>query len=398
MERLGLDALIALQPHNVLYLTGHEPRTMHVRWDVSYAALLPRAPDKPVGLVVQALELLFLAERAPPVDLIESYLAPRPDEAPLEGIEPAALPFPGFRLRPGAELTPRVRAKLAISRRHGLRAAPTAAHALGRLVRAAGLERGRIAADDARAPLWLAEAGLRGVECRYDPTVLKEIRLVKTPAEIERLRAAARANEAACRAAGARARAGMSSAELEREFFIECARLGSRAAYLVSDLGELPHGSVVAGEPVMLDALSSRGGYYGDFGRTLVVGDVSAELRRRASGLDAAWAAAREVLRPGIDYETLKRAAVQGARSAGFAGLEPPVPHCLGLQHTDDPAPPGLHTGINPNRSLEPGMVLNLDMPFVEWGWGTLHREDTVLVTEHGCELLTGDDGTLIVA
>jgi Xaa-Pro aminopeptidase len=52
---------------------------------------------------------------------------------------------------------------------------------------------------------------------------------------------------------------------------------------------------------------------------------------------------------------------------------------------------------MNPNRALEPGMVLNLDMPYVEWGWGTLHREDTVVVTANGCELLTSGDQTLIV-
>lgn len=397
MDRLGFEALVALQPHHVLYLTDHAPRTLNVRWDVGYAAVLPRAPERPVGLVVQALELLFLAGRTLPVDQIEAYLAPLPDAAAIETDEPPALGFPGFAQRPGAELTPGVQAKLAISQARGTQAAATAAHALGRLIRAAGLERARVVTDDARTAGWLAQAGLRRIECVYDPAVFKEIRIVKTPAEIARLRIAARNNEAACRAVAHAARPGMTAEELELAFVSECARLGSWAAYLVSDIGDLPHGRVVPGEPLMLDALSQRQGYYGDFGRTLVVGEVSRELQRRALGLDAAWAAAREALRPGADYESVRRAAVRGARDAGFGELQLPVAHCVGLQHTDDPVAPGLHTGINPNRVLEPGMVLNLDMPFIEWGWGALHREDTVLVTERGCELLTDADASLIV-
>jgi Xaa-Pro aminopeptidase len=397
MDRLGVDALLALQPHHVLYLTNHVPRTLNVRWDVSYAALLPRDPARPVGLVVQALELLFVAGEPLAVDLIESFLAPLPDEAALEAHEPPAVTFPGFPVRADVESLPVLREKLAISRSHGSRAAPTAAHALARLIRAAGLERGRLLADDARAPLWLAEAGLTHASCRYDPAAFKEIRLVKTAAEIERLREAAVANEAACRAAAAGAGVGMTQDELEMRFVCECARRGNWAAYLVSDLGRLPHGAVASGEPLMLDALSSRHGYYGDFGRTLVIGDVSAELRRRAGGLDAAWAAAEAAICPGADYDTVRHAAVAGARAAGFPEFGLPVAHSVGLQHTDDPAPPRLHTGINPNRALEPGMVLNLDMPFIEWGWGALHREDTVLVTDSGCERLTSGDETLIV-
>jgi Xaa-Pro aminopeptidase len=397
MDRLGVDALLALQPHHVLYLTNHAPRTMNARWDVGYAALMPRDPGKPVGLVVQAMELLFVAGRELPVDLVEAFFAPLPDQAPLKGHEPPAIPFSGFRVRSGVDLSPVLRDKLAISRSHGVRAAPTAAHALGRLIRAARLERGRFITDDTRAPLWLAEAGLHDAVCLYDPSAFKEIRLVKTAAEIERLRRAAAANEAACRAAASHARVGLAQDELEFDFASECAQRGCWAAYLVSDLGRLPHDAIVAGEPLMLDALSSRDGYYGDFGRTLVVGDVTPELRRRANGLDAAWAAARDAVRPGVDYDTVRRVAVDVAHAADFPEFELPVAHSVGLQHTDDPAPPRLHSGMNPNRALEPGMVLNLDMPYVEWGWGTLHREDTVVVTANGCELLTSGDQTLIV-
>ncbi len=186
------------------------------------------------------------------------------------------MPFHGLRVRPDAKLTSRVAAKADISRSIGPGAAPTASHALGRLMRAAGLDAARIATDDARTPAWLTEAGMTRVECIYDPAAFKEIRVVKSAAEIRRMRDSARANEQACRAVAARVKPGMGQRDLDRQFAVECAQLDSRATYLLSDLGELPHGHIVPGEPVMLDALSTRAGYYGDFGRTLIVGEISA--------------------------------------------------------------------------------------------------------------------------
>ena len=37
-------------------------------------------------------------------------------------------------------------------------------------------------------------------------------------------------------------------------------------------------------------------------------------------------------------------------------------------------------------------MVLNIDMPFTEIGWGSVHIEDTVHITADGYEALTSSD------
>jgi Xaa-Pro aminopeptidase len=41
---------------------------------------------------------------------------------------------------------------------------------------------------------------------------------------------------------------------------------------------------------------------------------------------------------------------------------------------------------------LQPGMVVNVDMPHTEIGWGSLHLEDTVQITTYGHERLSKTD------
>jgi len=41
------------------------------------------------------------------------------------------------------------------------------------------------------------------------------------------------------------------------------------------------------------------------------------------------------------------------------------------------------------------GMVVNVDIPILELGWGGIQLEDTILVTSDGFELLTRTDRTL---
>ena len=114
------------------------------------------------------------------------------------------------------------------------------------------------------------------------------------------------------------------------------------------------------------------------------------ELDARVRALQAGWEATREMIRPGVSYQQLTQTAHAAVKAAGFNGdFRMPVPHCLGLEHTDDPRSVLLPVGSKPDRVLEENMVLNVDMPHTEIGWGSIHLEDTVRVTADGCEPLT---------
>jgi Xaa-Pro aminopeptidase len=142
----------------------------------------------------------------------------------------------------------------------------------------------------------------------------------------------------------------------------------------------------------MLDALGCYRHYHGDFGRCAVIGRPSADHVARHHALTRGWERAQELLRPGTRYSDLTREVIAAIRAAGFAGYRGAVPHSLGLEHTDDPKPVAAQPGLKPDAVLEPGMVVNVDMPFTEIGWGSVHIEDTVVITAQGCEPLTSLD------
>jgi len=45
-----------------------------------------------------------------------------------------------------------------------------------------------------------------------------------------------------------------------------------------------------------------------------------------------------------------------------------------------------------------PNMVVNIDMPHTEIGWGSIHMEDTVLITTYGFERLSETDLSIRIA
>jgi Xaa-Pro aminopeptidase len=267
--------------------------------------------------------------------------------------------------------------------------AASGVHALAWAGRDAGLQGATVVSDDPRVGDWLEQHGVRCASVRYDPAFFNEIRKVKTAAEIDLMRTAARLNERALLAAGEALAEGALWDEIEAVYMVEMARQGARGVYCMCGVGGLPSGRVRRGEPVLLDALGQYRHYHGDFGRSAVLGEPSPVHRRRFDALRAGWEAILPLLRPGTRYSDLQRVALDTIRGNGFPEFLYVTPHGLGLEHTDDPKPLGVQLGTQPDQVLEAGMVINVDMPYTEIGWGSLHVEDTVLVTADGHELLT---------
>ena len=64
--------------------------------------------------------------------------------------------------------------------------------------------------------------------------------------------------------------------------------------------------------------------------------------------------------------------------------------HGLGTECNETPA-----ISKTGEEELLEGMIVNIDIPVLELGWGGIQLEDTILVTSDGFELLTRTDRTL---
>ncbi len=388
MDERGLDGLIAQLPINVYYLTDYWSDVMEAGFDCACWGLLPRRDNAPAALVIMALETRHLPSTSTWVPNIVTYTG----EPPAGGLATAGggTPYAGWPTRANAPLSPLAEQWVANVARWCSEPAGNALTALGRAIRDAELERGVIGVDDERALHWMGKAGTPQVTPVYAREAFNEIRLIKTDAELALLQRAATCNQNAVVEAMDAVRTGATWEELRAVYMQAMARQGGRGVYLACGVGGLPHGEIVAGEPVMFDGLGKFGQYHGDFGRSLVVGEPSAELDARVRALQAGWEATREMIRPGVSYQQLTQTAHATVKAAGFNGdFRMPVPHSLGLEHTDDPRSVLLPVGSKPDRVLEENMVLNVDMPHTEIGWGSIHLEDTVRVTADGCEPLT---------
>ena len=394
MAAEGIDGIVAALPINVYYLSGYWGLLMSAeRFDAAFFAVLPADDGVPAALVLPSMELRRLVS-AGGTWMPETFIYTSPDDE-LDQIAVDGLPYGGWPVSKKAELTTLEHQWVAATTAQVGRVAGNAMGALVRALQAAQLDAGRLVTDDVRVIDWLQLGGLDNVQCRLDAGVLNRIRAIKTPAELQLMRTAARINESAMREAASVFAEGAGWEEIETAYNTAMAAAGGSGSYIICGAGGPPSGRIRRGEPMFLDALGTYRQYHGDIGRCVILGEPDAQMRRRHRALCAGWEAA-PLLKPGTKYSELAQTAVDAVRRNGLPEFVYATPHALGLEHTDDPKPAGSQQGMTADVVLEQGMVLNIDMPFTEIGWGSVHIEDTVHILEDGYEPLTSSDLSIL--
>jgi len=264
----------------------------------------------------------------------------------------------------------------------------------------------------------------RGVEVAADADdVVTEIRARKTPEEIDNIRAAQRANEAAMRAAEAllgeavvgvaegdagdgpvlrhdgdvltsrRVKTEIEATLLEHgcgldETIVAC---GADAA----DPHDRGHGPLRPDEPIIVDIFprSKSTGYHADMTRTFVVGDpddtVSAWFDRTREALDAAV----DAVEPGTTGAAVHDAVCDVYEDAGLPTLRSDPTTETGFIHSTGHGV-GLDVHEQPRVApdageLRPGHVVTIEPGLYDPSVGGVRIEDLVVVTEDGHENLT---------
>lgn len=264
------------------------------------------------------------------------------------------------------------------------------------VLREKGLATGRIGFEALYLPGWherqlqshLPEAELVSADYVFD-----EIRMVKTPAEIEQLRFAAVQTEKAIANAYELARPGDTEKSIVDNMGYAVTKLGADfVAFNVFASGiRTPLGHHLAedvpitwGDIIRVDYGGNFDGYYSDLVRMAVVGTPSPRQDRVYRGLAEGQREVIEKLRVGqsmreiaaMMQEVQKRHLPEGLAVHGFG-------HCIGLGVHDRPF-------ITPDeeRLLQPGMAMMVEHITTD-GQETYHVEDLIVMREEKAELLS---------
>jgi len=255
-----------------------------------------------------------------------------------------------------------------------------------------GFERGRISFETydylrANAPPGMALEPLAGV--------VERLRMIKSAEEIALIRESCRTNSRAFEQALRHVRPGIRESELAAEIDYRMRRLGAEGPAFdtivaFAEHTALPHASpgarqLTPGRVILIDMGATRKGYASDMTRVLILGRAPARVKRLYRAVLEAQLAGIAAVRAGVTAGSVDRAARKALQAQGLAAaFVHSTGHGLGLEIHEAP-----RLGKRDPTLLEPGMTITVEPGVYLEGVGGIRIEDTVAVTEAGCEVLT---------
>lgn len=224
--------------------------------------------------------------------------------------------------------------------------------------------------------------------------VLRELRMIKDPAEVDALRRAGAAIDRVHARMGEFLQVGRTEAEVGRDIEAAIVAEGhTEAAFVI--VGSGPHGAdphhgvserrIEAGDVVVVDIGGPvEPGYYSDSTRTYVLGEPDPEVAARYAELESAQAAAVAAVRPGVTAAAVDAAARNPLTDAGLGpAFVHRTGHGIGLSVHEEP-----YIVAGNDLVLQPGMAFSVEPGIYFRGeWGA-RIEDIVVVTDDGGEAL----------
>jgi Xaa-Pro aminopeptidase len=246
-------------------------------------------------------------------------------------------------------------------------------------------------------------AALPGAEQSLAGRVLLELRMRKTPAEIEALRRAGAAIDRVHRRIGEWVRAGRTEREAARDIADAILQAGHTTVDFVivasGPNGASPHHEVSdrvirAGDPVVVDiGGTTQDGYCSDSTRTYAVGEPPAAFRELYEVLQRAQHAQIQAIRPGLTAEQLDAVGRDMIAAAGYGEhFIHRTGHGIGLETHEEP-----YIVSGSTRPLEPGMAFSVEPGIYLPGRFGARIEDIAVCTAEGGERLNLTARDLVV-
>ncbi len=235
---------------------------------------------------------------------------------------------------------------------------------------------------------------LPAVDQRLAGDILRELRMRKSPDEIEELRRAGQAIDRVHERIGEWLRAGRSERDVGQDIADAIIAEGHvRVDFVI--VGSGPNGAsphhdtservIQPGDPVVVDIGGTTGaGYCSDETRTYSVGKARDDFLAYYEVLLAAQLAACDAVRPGIACDAIDAAAREVIAGAGYGEyFIHRTGHGIGLDVHEDP-----YIVAGNDLPLEPGMTFSIEPGIYLPGRHGARIEDIVACTETGVERL----------
>ena len=248
----------------------------------------------------------------------------------------------------------------------------------------------------------LADEQFPGVTLVPIGRVIEQQRVIKSDEEIAAIRRSVDTNSKAFDRAVKTIRPGVTETDVAAEIEYQMRRLGAEkpAFETIVAAGErtaLPHAQPTSKklgtiELTLIDMGATRAGYASDMTRMLHLGRPPQKIVRMYNAVLEAQLAAIDAVRTGVTAERVDRAARQVLKRQSLdRAFTHSTGHGLGLEIHEAP-----RLGRRDKTRLEAGMTITIEPGAYIEGFGGVRIEDTVLVTQNGCEILTETPKELI--
>lgn len=380
MQEQHLDALVAVASPNVYYLSDYDAAELKDGpWTA--AAILPCDAGTEPALILPDFELSLFAERS-------SWM---PVQAYHFSCDNESLAVFDTSVDESLDTTDTTINTL-LSDAVTTNGSAGSVRAVARALRRMGLAHARVGFDDIRFGQLVQET-LKNLQSVDAGELLVQMRMVKSAEELTLMRHAATINQGAIEAAIATVKTGVLWPEVPRAWRQHLLSQKARPFSLLGGAGAKAAGPlrtsipypITPGVPIAFAAMLTYRGYFGDLHRTCVIGDPSPKLKRYWSAVQAGVLATYEKIAPGVPTATLRALAVDTIRQAGQGQFRIAIVRGIGLERIEIP---GAWGGRLHSFTLEPGMVINIDLEVHELGFGAVAFGESMLVTATGAERL----------
>ena len=354
MERNNLDALVAFTNENITYLTDYQPLGIGLSLAM---AILPRSESIPPTLLVGHSAIGYLAKYPTWVENVRSY-----EEFYYNNL---------FELPAGArpnhlEIYDHV-------------------EALAVCLRDLGLDRARLGFDHLNLADQLKEKFLPDLNALNAWKHFVNIRMVKTPDEIEVLRLGCQINQEALQETTSTVYEGMPAEEFDRNFRVAVSKRAGTTFYGRDGYSAAGwfHPTLNKGDLITTAALTTYKRYNNDLARTFVLGPPTKRQVTLHNAVVAACESVDRLVKPGVHtHEIFKTAQETVAERDGRPDRLAVYVHGIGLDWVEQD-----HHQRQPGFVFEPNMVFCVFMvQSTPEDGGGVFIEEQIRVTEDGCE------------